>query len=541
MTELLPATKEKPRIRVNGADGQILPESLGAFRGAEQNTRELGSWVTRALSGDAAVLPEKERLSSRSSDIWRNNGYASRVIQVRVDSIIGHHFKLSYKPNWRVLGIDPDSEEAARFVHDVESMWSDYAEDPECKIDAEGKRTFTQLIRDGARADTLHGEILRTAEWIRRPGFQTAIKVVNPDRLSNPDFMPDTFDLRAGVLRDSRGAAKTYYFREIHPSDARFGFSDKAFSWKPVRKQLPWGRLQVIHVFDPVDDGATRGVPKFAPILERFKMLDKYQGVVLQAAVLNAMYALVIESEFDTVTALEALGAGDDSGNDSISRYLKNVAEYHEGADIRFNGVKIPHLFPNEKLNMLKPEGPETAEYEDRLLRYMAAGSNLSYEQLASNWSQTNFSSAKASLGEAWRYFLGEREMHKRHATMIFALWLEEAFSKGKIRPPRGTPNFWDAKSAWCRSDWIGAGRSMIDGLKETKELILKLEAGLITYEKACAQLGEDYKELFDQQVREINERKAAGLPPPSWMQTQTLSPDPSVEEPGVNDNAQTS
>ena len=69
--------------------------------------------------------------------------------------------------------------------------------------------------------------------------------------------------------------------------------------------------------------------------------------------------------------------------------------------------------------------------------------------------------------------------------------------------------------------------------------MILKLESGLITYEKACASMGEDYKEIFDQQVREIKERKAQGLPPPSWMATQILAADPTNENPEVNTNAQ--
>ena len=38
--------------------------------------------------------------------------------------------------------------------------------------------------------------------------------------------------------------------------------------------------------------------------------------------------------------------------------------------------------------------------------------------------------------------------------------------------------------------------------------------------------MGEDYQEVFAQQVREVEERKAKGLPPASWMRTQGLAPD---------------
>ncbi|HAH1256308.1 TPA: DNA-packaging protein [Escherichia coli] len=44
-----------------------------------------------------------------------------------------------------------------------------------------------------------------------------------------------------------------------------------------------------------------------------------------------------------------------------------------------------------------------------------------------------------------------------------------------------------------------------------------ELKAGLSTYEKECAKRGDDYQEIFAQQVRETMERRAAGLKPPAW------------------------
>ncbi len=51
--------------------------------------------------------------------------------------------------------------------------------------------------------------------------------------------------------------------------------------------------------------------------------------------------------------------------------------------------------------------------------------------------------------------------------------------------------------------DWIGSGRMAIDGLKEVQEAVMLIEAGLSTYEKECAKRGDDYQEIFAQQVRE--------------------------------------
>lgn len=42
-----------------------------------------------------------------------------------------------------------------------------------------------------------------------------------------------------------------------------------------------------------------------------------------------------------------------------------------------------------------------------------------------------------------------------------------------------------------------------IDGLKEVQEAVMLIEAGLSTYEKECAKRGDDYQEIFAQQVQE--------------------------------------
>ncbi|WP_431307324.1 hypothetical protein, partial [Escherichia coli] len=61
----------------------------------------------------------------------------------------------------------------------------------------------------------------------------------------------------------------------------------------------------------------------------------------------------------------------------------------------------------------------------------------------------------------------------------------------------------------------------------EVQEAVMLIEAGLSTYEKECAKRGDDYQEIFAQQVRETMERRAAGLKPgfllcacrPAWDQ----------------------
>lgn len=111
----------------------------------------------------------------------------------------------------------------------------------------------------------------------------------------------------------------------------------------------------------------------------------------------------------------------------------------------------------------------------------------------------------------------GEKFIAARLATQMFSCWLEEALLRGIIRPPRARFDFYQARSAWSRAEWIGAGRMAIDGLKEVQESVMRIEAGLSTYEE-LALMGEDYQDIFRQQVRESAERQKAGLSRPVWI-----------------------
>ncbi len=56
----------------------------------------------------------------------------------------------------------------------------------------------------------------------------------------------------------------------------------------------------MLHIFEPVEDGQTRGANQFYSVMERLKMLDTLQATQLQSAIVKAMYAATIESELDS-------------------------------------------------------------------------------------------------------------------------------------------------------------------------------------------------------------------------------------------------
>lgn len=527
-----------PDITFLDARGQPMPAAnTGGYTGAGAGFgNQMARWNPRARTADAALLPDLKTGNARAEDLVRNHGLAAGGVQLHVDNIVGHLFRLSYKPKWRALGIN--EADARAFAADVEAAFTEYAEDPVgCYVDAERKRTLTMMIREVVATHSTVGEAMGSAEWIEGSGrlFSTAIKLINPHRVCNPSGQPNTNTLRAGVQTDRYGAAVRYAVRGHDTYGLGLGGAQGLGNeWTWVNRETSWGRQQFLHVFEPRGDGQTRGANEFLSVMEQLQQLGKLQQTKLQNSIVNAMYAAVIESELGSEAAFEIIGGDMDAAN--LQKYMGVLADYHSVADIRLNGVKIPHLMPGEQLKMTTSQNADNgfSELESSIVRWIAAGLNLPYEQLAKDYSKTTYSSARASMMEGWRYYMGRRRIiAARWASMVFALWLEEALDRRIIRMPRGaTRSFLQAKASWCNADWIGSGRMAIDGLKEVKESILLIESGLSTYEKELAKMGEDYQEVFAQQVREMAERKAAGLPPPSWVKALALDPDQEEPEP---------
>lgn len=496
-------------------------ESGGAGFGGQ-----LREWTPSLTSEDAALLPNLDLANARSDDLVRNHGYAAGGLRLHLDNIVGHIFKLNWKPSWKKLGWT--EEQFIDVKGEVEAAWFEFAEDDKCFIDAERKRTFTQIIRSAVTQHFNTGDMMCASEWITRRDckFSTAIKLISPKRVRTPngENILSSTGIKGGIRVGKHGQAIGYF---VADSNGLLPYALSSESFRYVKKETWWGRDKFIHVFDARDDGQTRGKNALMAVMSQMHMLDKLQQTKLQNAIVNAMYAATIESELGSDAAMELIG-GAEVGQENLSQWMGFLSSYYQGANVRMNGVKIPHLMMGDKLNLQTPANSDNgySQLEMSLLQYMSAGIGVSVEQLTRNFQNSNYSSARAALNESWRYFQGERKFGaSRFASAIFNLWLEEAIANGTIKLPKNV-NFWQNRSALCRSDWIGTGRMAIDGVKEVKESILLIESGLSTYEKELAKLGEDYVEIFEQQAREIKIREAKGLSKPDYAKAEEFAPD---------------
>lgn len=480
--------------------------AAGGMEGASQLSRELATWFAPTSSPDALINPAKETVDARSRDMTINDGYAIGAMAIHKDSIVGSQFKLNASPAFAQLG--KDEVWAEEFQSEVEAKFTLWAESMNHWPDASRNNTLTGLVRLAVGTHFMCGEVLAAVEWIKSSGrpYYTAIQMLETDRLCNPEDADDTLFLRRGVERNRYGEAIAYHIRQGYKND--FYADTASYKWKRVEARKPWGRIQMIHLLEQMRPDQTRGVSEMVSVLKQMKMTQKFQDVVLQNAVLNATYAATIESELPPEAAYSQIGQG--GTNSQAVEFLKQVAAYTGSAkNLQIDGVKVPHLFPGTKFKLLNAGSPggvgET--FEQSLLRHTAAGLGLSYEQFSRDYTQTNYSSARASANETYKYMQARKKaVADKFATHVYALWLEEAMNAGDIDSiTKDMPNFYEGmnKEAYTRCTWIGSSRGQIDELKETQAAVMRITSGLSTFEEEIARGGKDYREVFAQRARE--------------------------------------
>jgi lambda family phage portal protein len=491
----------------------------GGLEGAERTSRETFKWQPPVISPDRQINPVKESADARSRDSVQNDGYALGAVHTHRDSIVGSQYRLNAQPDYELLGAT--EEWAEEFQRTVESRFNLLADSQECWFDASRKMNLTEMIRLAVGGFLMTGEVLATVEWLRANGrpFSTAIQMISPSRLSNPDGLQDDKFLRRGVKRNIFGEAVGYHIQLAHPTD--YWLDPTALQWRYVEARKPWGRRQVIHIVEALQPDQTRGISDMVSVLKQMRMTKRFQDITLQNAVVNATYAAAIESELPKEMIFAQMGAGQPGFGEMLSSYMTALQEYVGASNnIAIDGVKMPHLFPGTKLS-LKPMGTPGGvgtDFEGSLMRHTASALGLSYEEFSRDYTKTNYSSARASMGQTFKYMQGKKKVvADKKATMIYQLWLEEQINARTVPLPPGftIDTYYNdpvMREALCSCDWIGASRGQIDELKETQAAVMRINSGLSTWEKEAARLGEDWRRLFKQQSRERRMAKSLEL-----------------------------
>ena len=501
------------QVRILDQHGHPIRASETAHFAASRRARELRNWQPANVSADAALLDEGDTIASRAYDLERNNGVVSGAIRTHTDNIVGSGLRLAAKPDYRALG--RTKEWADEWAKKVEALWRTFADTPE--FDAARQLTFGGMTAMQLRTSMLSGEALALALWLTeqdRTGarWRTCLQAIDPARLATPSGKTDGQRLRGGIEINGFGEPQAYWIRKSHPIEVGSWFGTPE-EFERVAARTSFGRRKVIHLYEKQRPGQSRGRSVLAAVMGSLRMLDHYQRIELQTAVVNSMIAAFVETPLNGEQIVQMFGE------------KQEFLESRNNWNVKLDGAAIIPLHPGDKLNPFTPNRPSTAfsAFVEAVLRTVGTGINMPYELLMRDFSKTTYSSARAALAEAWRYFMAQREWLSSYwCDPVYELWLEEAISRGDI----DAPDFYENRAAYCRCKWIGPGRGYIDPLKEAQAQKVRLEAGISTLERESSEQGEDWEEVLEQRSRENEKARELGLPDVHIPPAQGGSPD---------------
>lgn len=478
---------------------------LGGYAGGSRTKRSLKKYNPLGNSADADILLDLPTLRARSRDLTRNTPLATGAVATMVTSVVGPGLRAKSNIDHKVLGIDEKA--ADEWERKAEQLWSMWAGTTEC--DATRTQTFAELQGMVFRGVLESGDIFTLMPSVEREGspFRLRLQTIEADRVANKDLARDSEVLAGGVELDEYGAPEKYHIMKAHPGDA-FG---KNREWQEVLAFGPRsGRRQVLHLYDRLRPGQTRGVPYLAPVIDALKQLGDYTDLELTAAVTAGLYTVFIETEGGDVD-IDITNTKDETGATASDD------------DIQLGAGAVVGLAPGEKVSAPNPGRPNDAfdPFVIAISRQIGAAIELPYEILIKHFS-SSYSAARAALLEAWRSYRRRRSwMVNGYCQPVWESFITECVARGLLTAP-GFFNDPIKRHAWLAASWIGLPQGHIQPLQEAKAMRERTEGGFTTIdEETAGYSGGSWGKNHPQSVKENNARTKAGL-----SEAKALSPE---------------
>ncbi len=470
-----------------------------------------GGWHPVLRDAREDVRAAYWRASARTIDSIQNSGWIAGVVRRGKSVILGTGLKLALKPDYGALGWT--QKQSAKWARKVERRWETWAGD-ELECDAAGVWDIHAQAAAALGSYFAAGEWVAEYKWISRPESKskTKVQLIPAHRLVQNSNGVDLFQ---GVRVDKNGMPVSYLFRLTQP------IVDPGEVLE-IKARDSANRPRVVHVFEG-DVSQMRGISPFTPALERMREYDQLSGATLASQTLQALFAATITSPSPTNDVLQALQSPEEQADHAgevqpggIDGYFNAAMSWYEKAKINLGGLaRLAHLFPGEKLEFTSPKTPnDTYESQAKfLLREFAMCAGFTNEDVTGDYNGATYSSIRMATTTNWPIQLWRR----RHICApfyqaAFECWLEEEIENGLTPFPGGLAAFLRLRKEATKAEWRGPPKPQADDLKWAAAVEKQRNLGVITDEQICAELGEDWEDVYEQRAREKQRREQLKL-----------------------------
>lgn len=527
--------KQRATISAMSEGGYIVP-------GGRQKSMKGFSAITQ--DPDTDQLPKLDGSRAASRDMYMNTALATAAIRRARTNVAGAGLKFQSRVDHEYLGLT--LEEADAWEKNFEREFETWAESK--FSDITGGLNFYENQGLAVVSAFMNGDAFFMLPWQKpyRSGnwpYDLRVKLIEADLVRNPiGFESSGYYISdeghpGGIERNRRGEIIAVHVANHYPT--RHPKEGSKFQRIDIRGKS--GRPNIYHLADFDRIGQRRGMPWLASVIGPMKQATRLSEAVLMKALVSSLYTVFIKDMSGLGAApMEGFTPGETvTGGGSYGPDGEPAAKNQDDAfDYEMGQATIVELDDDKEIQIADPRGTdkEFEPYFNSLVTQIAAAAEIPAEQLLLKFN-TSYSSARAALLEAWKFWRTKRTWLARNFCQpVLDSFLEELILKGRIQ----APGFFDdavIRAAWTRGVWVGAGNGQIDPLKETKASQLKIEANLSTHEdEYMADTGGKWDAAMERRAREKTRLEKLGLYTDVVETSQKLE-DPNATEPQPEDD----
>lgn len=454
----------------------------GAYNAGSKKRRTIKNFDPKTGDADADSLDDLPTIRSRSRSLLRNTPIASGAIKTNQVHVIGSGLKMQSRINADVLSMDED--DADKWQQKTEREFNSWAESLDCDINR-GKNfydyqnlVFRSVLESG---DCF---VLPLFKEINTLNYGLRLQALEADRIENPHNRPDTTTLAGGIAKKKDGTPKKYWVRTTHPGSQSTPIERK---WDSISAFTGNGRRKIIHIYEQLRPGQTRGVPYLAPVIEMLHQLGKYTDAELQSAVISSYFTVFVTTP---------------DGGGNFSTFLpSDEGGESTDEDYTMGSGAIVGLAEGEGISTANPGRPNATfdPFVQSILRQIGTALGLPFELLIQHFTKS-YSAARTAMLNAWKVFLTRRSFMIDHfCNLVYELWMEEAVLRERIIAP-GFLTDPLIRKAYLGNLWIGPAAGQIDPTKETAAAQARVDGFFSNISIESAAMGID----FDQNIKQI-------------------------------------
>ena len=378
------------------------------------------------------------------------------------------------KPQVSVVKNDgsPDPKKS----QEIEKAFLRWANDPS-RCDSAGKMTLWEMQALSTRMEGEFGEFLFIENYSKN---NYSITAAEPTTLDDTGFREFVTTGKGSVIwrgieyNPKNHKVLAYHFRD--PNDANSFYNANTI-------RVPANRVK--HGFKTLRAGQLRGISPFASAILSTYQLRDYMGSELAAQNMSSKWMA-------WVTAPPS-GQWSDLSNRNNIEYNSAYSNYVKSLDY----ATIEYLKPGESvtLNTQQRSSGAFKEFNETIIRYIAASVQMPYELLSQDYSGLNFTTLRAVRNDFKQHLKPQwNRKISQFCQPVYDAWLKHAVLTGEVK----INDYFRNPEKYHSVKWITPTLEQIDPMKEFGAELLKVRSGMKSPQSVIKEMGDDPDKVLE-------------------------------------------